>query len=58
MSIIIILSIAYAAVLFRFPCKVGLHKWDQPDGHCEDCGKCDDFFGTHHHNPQNEGRNY
>jgi hypothetical protein len=20
-----------------------------PGGHCEDCGKCDDFFGPHNH---------
>lgn len=28
-------------------CWMGLHKWDMPGGHCEKCGKCDEFFGKH-----------
>lgn len=27
-----------------FFCKFGLHVWDGPGGHCEECGKCDRFF--------------
>jgi hypothetical protein len=28
----------------NFWCWLGLHRWDSPGGHCEDCGKHDDFF--------------
>ncbi len=28
-------------------CWLGQHRWDQPDGHCERCGKCDEFFAEH-----------
>jgi len=28
-------------------CLLQCHKWDMPGGHCEGCGKCDDFFGKH-----------
>jgi hypothetical protein len=28
-------------------CKMGLHRWNMPGGHCEDCGACDEFFGGH-----------
>ena len=35
-------------------CWMGLHRWDSPGGHCEKCGKCDEFFGPHdHHSPNN-----
>lgn len=29
------------------PCKLGLHRWDYPGGHCTDCGMCDEFFEKH-----------
>jgi hypothetical protein len=28
-------------------CWMGFHRWDMPGGHCERCGKCDEFFGPH-----------
>jgi hypothetical protein len=28
-------------------CRLGMHRWDEPGGHCEKCRKCDEFFGTH-----------
>lgn len=30
-------------------CRMGLHRWDSPGGHCEDCYACDEFFGPHCH---------
>ena len=30
-------------------CAFGMHRWDMPGGHCEECGKCDEFFGPHDH---------
>jgi hypothetical protein len=30
-------------------CRIGLHRWNMPGGHCDDCGKCDEFFGPHNH---------
>lgn len=42
-----ILFVAIVAVLMVFPCKFGNHCWNEPGGHCEDCGKCDEFFGKH-----------
>jgi hypothetical protein len=30
-------------------CGFGLHRWDSPGGHCEECGACDEFFGKHNH---------
>ena len=32
------------AGLKRILCWLGLHRWDKPGGHCEDCGVYDDFF--------------
>ncbi len=32
-------------------CWLGQHRWDMPGGHCEKCGKCDEFFGPHKHGP-------
>jgi hypothetical protein len=29
------------------PCNFGCHHWSMPGGWCEDCGKCDTFFGDH-----------
>lgn len=31
----------------RLFCWMGLHRWDIPGGHCEECGACDEFFGPH-----------
>ncbi len=31
------------------PCLCGMHRWDEPGGHCEDCGACDELFGKHLH---------
>lgn len=28
-------------------CWMGFHRWDMPGGHCEKCGKCDEFFEPH-----------
>ena len=28
-------------------CFLGQHRWNMPGGHCERCGKCDEFFGKH-----------
>lgn len=28
----------------RLFCALGLHRWDMPGGHCESCGRRDDFF--------------
>ena len=28
-------------------CRLGMHRWDYPGGHCEKCGLCDEFFGPH-----------
>lgn len=36
-------------VMLAWPCRFGLHRWDHPGGHCEDCGACDEFFGPHDH---------
>jgi len=33
--------------LNRLACWMGLHHWSMPGGWCEDCGKCDTFFGGH-----------
>lgn len=33
-------------------CWFGAHKWDMPGGHCERCGKCDEFFGKHDHSKE------
>ena len=35
-------------------CWLGLHRWDYPGGHCEKCGKCDEFFGPHEHQSPND----
>jgi len=37
-------------------CWFGAHKWDMPGGHCERCGKCDEFFGKHNHNEASDPR--
>ena len=37
---------AAAAAAFGW-CRLGLHRWDMPGGHCEECGACDEFFGPH-----------
>jgi hypothetical protein len=34
-------------------CWLGQHRWDMPGGHCEKCGKCDEFFGPHRHDDTN-----
>ncbi len=31
----------------QLACWLGLHRWDMPGGCCEDCGRCDEFFGGH-----------
>ncbi len=28
-------------------CWMGLHRWSEPGGHCEKCGRCDTFFDGH-----------
>lgn len=35
--------------LIKILCFIGIHRWDMPGGHCENCGKCDEFFETHQH---------
>ena len=36
-----------ALIPVKMYCRMGLHKWDMPGGHCEDCGICDEFFEPH-----------
>jgi hypothetical protein len=39
----------------RWLCWIGVHAWDLPGGHCQDCGACDEFFGPHEHeDPEGE----
>ena len=34
----------WLAVMMIWPCRFGMHKWDQPGGQCMDCSKKDDFW--------------
>jgi len=28
-------------------CRLGMHHWSEPGGHCEDCLVCDESLGPH-----------
>jgi hypothetical protein len=50
MIYLILFFICFYLLACRFPiifCKIGMHEWDYPGGHCEDCKICDLFFGPH-----------
>jgi hypothetical protein len=40
---------AHSGAISRLLCLIGIHHWDQPNGHCLECGQCDEFFGKHNH---------
>ena len=53
---IIALVTAFYVAACQWPvlwCHIGMHRWDEPGGHCEDCGFCDTFFGPHEHDLEN-----
>lgn len=39
-------------------CAARCHRWDYPGGHCEDCGVCDEFFGEHDREHEDDGEDY
>ena len=45
--ILFILFYILACYIPKLWCRIGLHKWDSPGGHCVDCGICDEFLGPH-----------
>lgn len=48
-AILIFIFIVWTIFVLLFPCLCDLHRWDEPGGHCTDCGECDEFFGKHAH---------
>lgn len=43
-------------LLDKFFCFGGMHCWDYPGGHCESCGKCDEFLGRHDETDHREAK--
>ncbi len=32
------------------------HRWDEPGGHCEECGACDEMYGRHERCRREKGK--